>query len=191
LRPPAPFKWRPDEKSKINLALASARRADYARRSQAGKHALDALAYPAGRPPATSHAARAKDRQTKIVVTDGKIIAELTLFFWKRMFSGEYDQTLWRTTLKRVFPNKKVRRADVAAHLEQIYQTRNRLAHHEPVYGKRLEETQLALTFVLENLGANEPSGETPLAKLLADDMNNVAEQASALAARYAAFQNP
>lgn len=51
LNPPAPFQWREVERKKIALALDSARRSEYAKLSQADKHALDLLAFPNGRPP--------------------------------------------------------------------------------------------------------------------------------------------
>lgn len=50
LSPPAPFEWKESEKNKIKSALDSARRAEYSKLSQADKHALDALAFPNGRP---------------------------------------------------------------------------------------------------------------------------------------------
>ena len=189
LHPPAPFKWRIVEENLVKRALESARRAAYAKLTQADKHALDSLAYPNGRPLNISHSKRSKDRQSKIVVSDGKIIAELTMFFWKRMFASEYEQALWRTSLKRLFPNKKLRRAEIAEQLEKIYQTRNRLAHHEPVFGRRLDETLAAINFVTDNLGSTKASKDTALAKLLFDEIISVTEQSKALDARLASFR--
>jgi hypothetical protein len=99
-QPPVPFQWRKPELKKVEAAHDSARRAEYAKLTQAEKHNLDSLAYPNGKPPAKSHLDRAKDRRKQIVVSDGKVIAELTLYFWKRLFGPEYDQLLWRTSLK-------------------------------------------------------------------------------------------
>lgn len=164
--PPAPFCWRPSERGKVADAEKSARRAAYSKLSQAEKHALDALAFPAGRPTNLSHSERAKARQAQIPISNGKVIAEVTMYFWKRLFSEDYEEALWKTSLRRVFPNKKLRRANVALQLERIYQTRNRLAHHEPVYGRRLAETLTAIEFVVANLGGAYAPGESPLAKL-------------------------
>jgi hypothetical protein len=188
-RPPGAFRWKQPEQSKIGMALDSARRAEYSKLSQADKAALDALAYPAGRPAGLSHLKRAQDRRRQISVTDGKVIAELTLYFWKRLYGPDYDQSLWRTSLKRTFPNKRLKRADVADNLEHIYQSRNRLAHHEPVLHKRFLDTMRAIRFVIENLGALAPSHETPLARLVADDVAGVDARAAALHARLAAFR--
>lgn len=189
LQPPVPFQWREPEKKKIKLALDSARRAEYSKLSQAGKTALDALAYPSGRPPSTSHLKRAQDRRKRIAVTDGKVVAELTLYFWKRLYGPEYDQNLWRTSLKRTFPHKKLSRSEVATNLEYIYQSRNRLAHHEPVLYKRFTDTMTAIDFVLQHLKTETPSRITPLANLLVDDIADVNAKAAALHNRLNSFR--
>jgi hypothetical protein len=174
LRPPAPFQWRRVENDKIGQALASARRAEYAKKSQAEKHALDSQAFPSGRPTNLTHSQRAKKRQSQIGVSNGKVVAELTMYFWKKMYSGDYEETLWKPALKRTFPNKKLKRSDVSPHLEIIYQTRNRVAHHEPVYGWRMSEVLAAIDFVLKNLGAANSANERSLSKLLDKDLKQL-----------------
>ncbi len=180
-QPLAPFQWRAPELNNVAKAHDGARRANYSKLSQTQKHDLDALAYPNGRPPSKSHLSRAKDRRKQLVVSDGKIIAELTLYFWKRLYGPEYDQTLWRTSLKRTFPNKKLSRADVAIQLENIYQARNRLAHHEPVLHKRFRDTMQVIEFVVQHLETTLPSDTTPLANLLASDLAKVMAEATTL----------
>lgn len=189
LQPPVPFQWREPERKKITAAQDSARRAEYSKLSQAGKAGLDTLAYPRGRPPNTSHLKRAQDRRKRIIVSEGKVIAELTLYFWKRLYGPEYEQSLWRTSLKRTFPHKKLSRAEVATYLEQIYQSRNRLAHHEPVLHKRFENTMKAIDFVLRHLETAPPSCATPLANLLASDIADVDARAAVLHARLDSFR--
>jgi hypothetical protein len=191
LRPPAPFQWKQIENNIVQKALDSARRAKYSKMTQAEKRALDTLAYPGGRPPTTPHLKRAVDRRRKITVSDGNVIAETTLYFWKRLYSADYEQTLWGTTLKKTFPNKALKRAQVADKLEDVYQARNRLAHHEPVLHKRFRDTIAAIEFVAENLGAPVPSKNTPLAKLIADDLQVINNKATTLHGRLAAFRNP
>jgi hypothetical protein len=136
-----------------------------------------------------SHLKRAQDKRRRITVTEGKIIAELTLYFWKRLYGPEYDQTLWRTTLKRTFPDKSLSRAAIASYLEQIYQSRNRLAHHEPILHKRFVDTMKAIYFVIEHLGAVTPSRTTALAKLLAADIADVNSRATDLHTRLDSFR--
>ena len=189
LNPPAPFRWKEPEENKIKTALDSARRNEYAKLSQAEKHALDALAFPEGRPAHVSHLGRAKARRAHIHVSDGKIIAELSFYIWKRLCGPDYEHTLWKPTLKRVFPNKKVKRSEIADHLENLYQSRNRLAHHEPVLHKRFHETIAAINFIARRLQAAEPTDKTPLAKLIAEDLMDVEAQADALHAKLAAYR--
>ncbi|MEP4921957.1 MAG: hypothetical protein ABJV27_19590 [Roseibium sp.] len=189
LRPPAPFQWRRVENDKIGQALSSARRAEYAKKSQAEKHALDSLAFPTGRPANLTHSQRAKRRQSQIVVSDGKVVAELTMYFWKKMYSGDYEETLWKPALKRTFPNKSLRRSDVSPRLETIYQTRNRLAHHEPVYGWRMSEVLTAIDFVLNNLGGANSANERSLSKLLQTDLDHLNECNALLQSKIDKFQ--
>jgi hypothetical protein len=170
-QPPKEFTWRDPERNKIKQAVDSAKRAEYSKLSQAEKSALDAKAYPNGRTISTSHTKRSKDRRSHLVVTEGKVVAELTLFFWKRLYGPEYAQTLWRTTLKRTFPDKAVTRADVAVQLEHLYQTRNRLAHHEPVLYRRFQEAINAMIFIAQRLNAPKPNPTSPLANLLCDEI--------------------
>lgn len=179
--PRSPFSWRHQENAKIGEARASAQRAAYAKMNSAAKHELDARLFPKGVPAHLSHEQHMKVRQQAIVVPTGQIIAKLTLFFWKRLFSQEYEHVLWRPALKRVFPDKVLKRADVALQLERIYQTRNRIAHHEPVYGRRLEEAITAIDFVIERLGSPHAHSDTPLARLLSDDRTSLLRQADSL----------
>jgi len=189
--PPAPFTWRDTEEKSVSRALDSARRAEYSKLSQADKAALDAAAFPRGRPANLSHLGRAKARRQQMHVTTGKVVAELTLHFWKRLFGPEYEHSLWRPTLKATFPNKRISRASVATHLENVYQSRNRLAHHEPVLHKRFDDTLEAVEFIIENLNASSRSAETPLAKLLATEIAGVKAKSKELHDRLAAFRLP
>lgn len=188
-QPPAPFQWRKPEYDNAQKATESAKRSAYSKMTQVEKSALDAKAFPKGRPPDTSHLQRAIQTRRHIAVSDGKVIAETTFYFWKRLYSADYEQALWRTTLKRTFPNKRMKRAEVAENLEHIYQARNRLAHHEPVLHKRFHDTISAIGFLGENLGVPDPHPGTPLAKLVAPELDRVNEQARQLHGRLASFR--
>lgn len=188
--PPPPFVWRDEERQHLEKALASARRAAYAKLTQSQKHALDVRAFPQGVPTKTSHAKRAKARQTQIVVPNGQIIAATTLYFWKRLFSADYEATLWKPTLKRLFPNKMINRATVAQQLEHVYQTRNRLAHHEPVYGGRFADTISAIQYLTSHLHAKPPGG-TPLSRLIDLLVSEIVAKEAALTAKHAFFKGP
>ena len=176
-----PFQWRHREKNNIGDAFKNARRAKYKKLSQDDKAALDLLAFPNGRPDGLSHRDRVMFRQKKIPVSDGSVIAELNLSFWKRLYAPDYDQALWRTTLKRTFPNKALRRPQIADQLEIIYQSRNRLAHHEPVLHKRYRDTISAIQFIVENMCFADKNPTSPLANLIADDMAKITVKADEL----------
>jgi hypothetical protein len=188
-QPPVALRWKEQERKKIALTIDTARRAEYSKLSQADKAKLEALAYPKGRPPNTSHLKRAKDRQRYIPVTEGKVIAELTFYFWRRLYGPEYEQALWRPSLKRTFPDKKLSRASVAIQLEHLYQARNRLAHHEPVLHRRFVDTMAAVEFTTQCLGVTAPSPHTPLANLLTEDIADVRTKESELGARLDSFR--
>lgn len=165
-QPPRPFSWASLEKNNIDKAEMQAQRIAYSKLNNRDKQALDTDAYPIGVPELISYAKLAKTRQKNIKVSEGQVISQLTIFFWKRLFSEHYERTLWKRSLKRVFPNKTYSRANIAEKLEDIYQIRNRLAHHEPVYGTRLIKIVDAVDFMIENMGSRKPDPESPLAKL-------------------------
>jgi hypothetical protein len=165
--PPSSLNWSAIEKSSIRKAQKNAQRAKYSKMTSQQKSMLDTTAFPDGKPDGIKHRRVVEKRQLLIAVSEGEIVAQLTMHFWKRLFSDNYENTLWKRGLKRVFPNKELSRAAIAKELEVIYQTRNRLAHQEPVYGGRLSETLYAIDFVAKNLGSRKPSTESPFHKLI------------------------
>ena len=168
-----------------------ARRAAYAKLSQADKRRLDALAFPHGVPPGLTHEAHSKGRQKVVAITQGQLIAQLTLFFWKRLFSPDYEATLWKPSLRRLFPNKAVSRAQIAANLENLYQTRNRIAHHEPVMDARLASVLAAVDFLALNFTMRTPTEDGILAKMTETDRAALKNEAATLAALLATFTVP
>ncbi len=157
--PPAPFEWRDSEKLRITKAL------EYAQEAKLSK---------------IKHKYRETVNHDKISVSDGDMIAQLTFGFWKKMYSYKYEDPLWNTTLKRTFPIKN-KRPNIAKNLEIIYQTRNRLAHHEPVLFKKFYKTIGAIQFIAQNLNQPAPNPNSPLAKLLANDIKKITKQAENL----------
>lgn len=187
--PPPPFAWKDAEKSKIVTAEGSARKAAYAKLTHSQKKALDAIAYPDGASHGITHEKQAKDRQKTIIISDGQLIAQLTMAFWKRLFSAEYEHDLWGRSLKYIFPDKQLRRADIAVHFEEIYQARNRIVHHEPIYDKRLARVMNAVDFVVTRFGSADNTGKTPLAKFLAEDLHILAQEANELETKINTFR--
>lgn len=72
--------------------------------------------------------------------TPGRVVAELSYGFWVGLFANAYDTTLWRTDLHRIFnPRIKDRRA-LHDTLDRLRTLRNRIAHHEPIFQRRLDQ---------------------------------------------------
>ncbi len=171
------------------MAVRAAQRAQYAKLDSSQKRQLDDIAFRRGVPANISHEHRSNARQKAIRIPVGQVIAQLTLYFWKRLFSADYEQTLWKPALKRLFPGKWVTRSAVAANLERNYQTRNRIAHYEPVHGSRLDDTLDAIDFITAQLGPAGSDARTPLGKMLEKERIALNQQASALRSRIDALR--
>ena len=174
--PPQPFSWKASEQAKLKEAQRQARKAAYAKKTEAEKRALDVLAFPQGVPNNMLRRNRIKKRQEQIPVTHGQLISQLTLFFWKRLFSSDYDATLWKRGLRDLFPNKHVQRATIADKLEVVYQARNRIAHHEPIYGDRLREVRSSIDFIVEHFEAKIPNAGAILARITEEHRKRLGE---------------
>lgn len=71
----------------------------------------------------------------KEILTHDKIVAELTLGFWVRLFNAEYSFMLWKD-LRRAFPyipKKDKIRKNISAPLNRFRHLRNRIFHNEPI----------------------------------------------------------
>lgn len=64
-----------------------------------------------------------------------KIISELTLGFWTNLFRRQYEDPLWRKTLRSAFPHVggPLTRGQVYQYLDKIRRLRNRISHHEQI----------------------------------------------------------
>ncbi len=151
----------PDLARMISKATSDARKAAYSKLSYRQKNSLDARAFPQGVPSNFSHSRIVKKRQELLDVTHGQILAQTTLGFWKRLYSSDYEVTLWKPSLKRVFPDKALKRSAISKNIETIYATRNRVAHHEPVYGDRLDDAMAAIAFIRNALGCRHCGDES------------------------------
>jgi hypothetical protein len=160
--------WHGKEAESIKKAIVHAQRAAYAKLTNAEKKALDTLAYPAGVPADLARARRVRARQVRIQVSIGQTIAQLTLSFWKGLFSVDYEAALWKPVLRRLFPNKAIDRVDVARHLEVIYEARNRIAHHEAVIDGRLDAVLESIDYITQNFGAKQLSADAIMLQMTA-----------------------
>ena len=185
--PPPPFEWRKIEKDKIRNAKRAAQRAVYAKKTQFEKRTLDRLAYPNGIPANLSHKIRVNQRQIQIQITVGQLVAQLTLGHWKRLFSSDY-QSLWDRSLKRIFSDRSTTRAGVAENLEVIHQARNRIAHHELLYGPRLDTTVKAIDFIVGAFGPKSANSQTLLELMVKPHRLALQVEADKLAALVSKF---
>ena len=188
-QPPVTLTFGDGDRKEIIKALDRAKRSEYAKKSQAEKAVLKAKVFPNGKPKDIKPFKYVQKKRENIPVSDGKIIAELTFAFWKRLYSAEYEHQLWRTTLKRTFPNKSLKRAQVSAQLEIVYQMRNRLAHHEPVVGDRFHKLIGAIKFILQELNTKESRPPHPLERLLAADVQQAIKLQSTLETTLAPYR--
>jgi len=65
----------------------------------------------------------------------GRVIANLTLDFWRYLSIKAREKTLWVPALHRAFP-KGSDRAQIDQQIDILYRLRNRVAHHEPIFHK-------------------------------------------------------
>lgn len=72
----------------------------------------------------------------------GDVVASLSLGFWSG-FTGsgrglQYETLYWQPALHKAFPNYQGQRSDLSRTLDSIRLFRNRIAHHEPIFGRHL-----------------------------------------------------
>lgn len=104
--PPNSFRWAYLETSSITKAVAQAQRAAYSKMSDEQKKSLDAKAYPQGVPENSKHRTVTQERQKTISVPDSQVIAQLTIHFWKRMFSESTNRPSGSQFSSLCFPTK-------------------------------------------------------------------------------------
>ncbi len=93
--------------------------------------------------------------------TASKVVAELTLGFWVRLFNVEYELILWKD-LRRAFPYMpkiERKRNHISAPLNNIRNFRNRVYHNEPIAWnlKSLEDIHAETILVLSWLNNQLP----------------------------------
>lgn len=88
---------------------------------------------------------KARDRATRFgrqAEVHGKVVAELTLGFWRYLAASRYLTVLWTPALHSAFPHgtaDKLRQQRQVDHLlRDLLLVRNRAAHHEPIHRRDL-----------------------------------------------------
>jgi len=92
-------------------------------------------------------------RRGKRPEVHGRVVAELTLGFWRYLTEAKYLTSLWVPAVHNAFPNGPAdlrrRQRDVAFRLQQLNFVRNRAAHHEPIHQRDLaKDSALAIELV-------------------------------------------
>lgn len=78
--------------------------------------------------------------------TEGKVVAELKFAFWESMLTKRHQKRLWDAHFFNVFPDvpgnltSDQRRSELRADVEEIRKLRNRIAHHEPIFPRTLQD---------------------------------------------------
>ena len=83
--------------------------------------------------------------------TPDRIVAELTFGFWVRLLNKNYEKSLWVPHLYKCFPHRpNPDRHKVQERFIKIRDLRNRVAHHEPIFFRRLERDYERVLTALE-----------------------------------------
>lgn len=78
--------------------------------------------------------------------TSGKIVAELKFIFWQTMLARGHDAAIWNSYFRYAFPyaprGKTIQtlRAEGYDNLNSIRLLRNRIAHHEPIFRRNIQQ---------------------------------------------------
>lgn len=78
--------------------------------------------------------------------TSGKVVADLKFVFWEKMFTSGHDSAIWNQHFRTVFPNTdaaktvQVLRSEGFDALDKIRDLRNRIAHHEPIFNRNMQD---------------------------------------------------
>jgi hypothetical protein len=83
--------------------------------------------------------ARERAREGKRKETPGRVVAGLTLGFWRYLLIKHYDRTLWISCLRHVWPTQPLRQ-NVHDQLAKLNELRNRIAHQEPIFNRDLSD---------------------------------------------------
>jgi abortive infection bacteriophage resistance protein len=82
-------------------------------------------------------------------ICPGKIVAELHFGFWTKLFANSYEKQLWVPYLTRCFP-AKISRKSLYDRLNSMKLLRNRIAHHETLIRRNIDQDYAEL---LETIG--------------------------------------
>jgi hypothetical protein len=87
-------------------------------------------------------AAKAELAKQRRAATPSSVIGQFTFGTWVSLLAARYDRLLWKFCLYHAFANHPVpfSRKTAKNSLEKIRALRNRVAHHEPIYHRALDQ---------------------------------------------------
>lgn len=72
--------------------------------------------------------------------TAGQFISEVGFGFWRYLLSDKYRSSLWAFAIRHAFPFADRSAFDaIFNRVRRLHVTRNRIAHHEPVFARRID----------------------------------------------------
>lgn len=74
--------------------------------------------------------------------TPGKVMAELSLGFWRQLTTSAMEKSMWVPHVHHAYP-AGTSRADVDSKISQVNILRNRIAHHEPLSTAQLNASSV------------------------------------------------
>jgi hypothetical protein len=101
---------------------------------------------------------RLNDAKSRVIANGGgpppqdKVVAELTFGFWRYLLSSYYAATIWPIVRNALHDHagQRVDRVRAEHAVIRLYELRNRIAHHEPIFSDRLNDLY---TLLLEASG--------------------------------------
>lgn len=98
-----------------------------------------------------SHSAKSirSARRNGRAASAGDLVAILGLSFWIGLLGKggllQFETRYWQPILRQAFPNYSGSRADIYKDFDFVRMLRNRVAHHEPVFGRHLHADYLTI----------------------------------------------
>ena len=69
-----------------------------------------------------------------------RLIPELGFGFWRYLLTKRYADVYWMPVLRHAFPQvANIERRALFDRVGRLHRLRNRIAHHEPIFGRRLD----------------------------------------------------
>ena len=88
--------------------------------------------------------------------TAGKVVADIKFAFWERILLSGQQPIIWNSQFDLCFPGSpsgqpvSIRREELRRELERIRTFRNRVAHHEPIFTRNLENDLQRIIKIIE-----------------------------------------